>query len=27
IIQEIHGAIYAAAAGYDGDIITIYPED
>ncbi|EFN5578792.1 phage tail protein I, partial [Escherichia coli] len=24
---EIHGAIYAAAAGYDGDIITIYPED
>ncbi|EEU9503180.1 phage tail protein I, partial [Escherichia coli] len=20
-------AIYAAAAGYDGDIITIYPED
>ncbi|EKG4601917.1 phage tail protein I, partial [Escherichia coli] len=27
IIQEIHGAIYDAAAGYDGDIITIYPED
>ncbi|MBA1722900.1 phage tail protein I, partial [Escherichia coli] len=27
IIQEIQGDIFAAAATYDGEVITIYPDD
>ncbi|EFP4961060.1 hypothetical protein, partial [Bacillus cereus group sp. BC233] len=27
IIQEIPGDIFAAAATYDGEVITIYPDD
>ncbi|EEW3909901.1 phage tail protein I [Escherichia coli] len=27
IIQEIKGGIFAAAATYDGEVITIYPDD